>query len=76
MEVAAAGFVVGAPRLLVAKLSAHQDGAGTLQVTLPVIGIKRQGGDQGVGGIADLAQCDQWVFPPEAARSGGPRRDD
>ena len=75
MEVASASFVVRAARLVVAMLRARQDDAGTPQVTLPVIGIKRQGTDQGVGGIADLAQGDQWVFPPEAARSGEPRRD-
>ena len=76
VEATAASFVVGAARLLVAKLSACQDDAGTPQVTLPMIGIKRQGGDQGVGGIADLADGNQRVFPPEAARFGGPRKDD
>lgn len=76
VEATAAGFVVRAARLLIAKLSALQVGAGPLQVTLAVIGVKRQRGDQGVGGIADLAEGEQWVFPPEAARFGGPGRDD
>jgi len=76
VEATAARFVVRTARLLIAKLGALQDRAGTLQVTLPVSGVKRQRGDPGVGGIADLAQRDQWVFPPAAARSGGPRRGD
>jgi len=76
VEVTAAGFVVRAARLVIAALGAPQDDAGTVQVTLPLLGVKRQGGDQCVGGIVDLAQSDQWIFPPEAARFGGPRRDD
>ena len=75
VEVAAAGLVVGAARLLVAMLSALQYVTDALQVTLAVFGVKRQGGDQRVGGIADLAERDQWVFPPASARSGGPRKD-
>ena len=71
-----AGFVVGAARLLIAVLGAHQDGAGPLQVALAVVCVKRQRSDQRIGGIADLAQGDQWIFPPAAARSDGPRRDD
>ena len=38
--------------------------------------IKRKRSDQGVGGVADLAQRDRRVFPPEAARSGGLRIND
>ena len=76
VEFATARFVVRAARLLVAKLGASQDSAGALEVTFPMVGVKWKRGDQGVGGIADLAQRDQWVFPPAAARSGGPRRDD
>ena len=76
VEATAAGFTVRAARLLIAELGAGQDGAGTLQVMRPMVRIKRQRGDQCVGGVADLAQCDQRVFPPEAARSDGPRRDD
>ena len=76
VEATAARFVVRAARLLIAKLGAFQDDAGTLQVTLPVVWVKRQRGDQRVGGVADLAECDQRVFPPEAARFGGPRKDD
>ena len=76
VQATTAGFVVRAARLLIAKLGAFQDGAGSFEVTLPVIGVKQQSGDQSVGSIADLAERDQWVFPPEAARSVGPRRDD
>jgi hypothetical protein len=76
MQVTATGFVVRAPSFLIAKLGALQHGAGSLQVALPVVVVKRQRGDQRVGGVADLAERDQRVFPPEAARCGGPRRDD
>jgi hypothetical protein len=76
MEATAASFVVRAACLLIAELGTSQNGAGTLQVTLLVICVKRQRGDEGVGAVADLAECDQWIFPPEAARFGGPRRDD
>jgi hypothetical protein len=71
LEVAAAGLVVGA-----ACLGAGSDRANPVEVTLPLIGVKGQRRDQGVGGIADLAQRAQWGFPPAAARSGGPGRDD
>ena len=76
VEAPAAGFVVRAACLPIAMLRAHQDGAGTLQMTLSVVCVKRQRGDQCVGGVADLAERDRRVFPPEAAGSGGPRRDD
>jgi hypothetical protein len=76
VEATAARFVMRAARLLIAELGARQDDAGTLQVTLPVLGVKRQRADQCVGGVADLAERDQWVFPPEAAPFGGPRTDD
>jgi len=76
VEATAASFVMRAARLLIAKLGAFQDDAGTFQNTLPVVRVKRQRADQCVGGVADLAERDQWVFPPEAARFGGPRTDD
>ena len=76
VEATAAGFIVRAARLLIANLRAFQDGAGPREVTLAVIGVKRQRADQGVGGVADLAEREQWVFPPAAARCDGPRRDD
>jgi hypothetical protein len=76
MKATAAGFGVRAARLLIAKLGPLQDDAGTLQVTLPVVRVKGQRGDQSVGGVADLAERDQRVFPPEAAQFGAPRRDD
>jgi hypothetical protein len=76
VKATAAGFVVRAARLLIAELGASQDGAGTREVTLTVVRVKRQRGDQCVGGVADLAERDQRIFPPAAARSGRPRRDD
>ena len=75
MEATPPRLVVGAARLLVAKLGALQEEAGTLQVTPPVLGVKRQRGDQGVGGVADLAHGEPRIFPPAAARPGGPGRD-
>jgi hypothetical protein len=41
VEATTAGFVVRATRLPIAVLRADQDGAGTLQVTLPVVCVKR-----------------------------------
>jgi hypothetical protein len=76
METAAAGFDMGAARLFVASLGPKKDGTDTFEVTLPVVRIKRQRADQGVGGVADLAQRDRRVFPPEAAGSGAPGTND
>ena len=76
MQATAAGFVVRAAGLLIAMLGALQDDAGSLQVTLPMVFVKRQRGDQRVGGVADLAERDQRIFPPAVVRFGGPRRDD
>ena len=64
MKVAAASFAMGATCLSVAHLSVLQDGGGALQEGGAGFAIKRKRGDQGVGGIADLAERDQWVFPP------------
>ena len=72
----AAGFGMGAACGLIASLGVLQVSGDVLQVDRAVFDIKRQRSDQGVGGVADLAQRDQRVFPPEAARSDGPRRDD
>ena len=47
-----------------------------MQIGGAVFDIKRERSDQGVGGVADLAQRDRPVFPPEAARSGGLRIND
>jgi hypothetical protein len=74
VEATAAGFVVRTARLLIAVLRAHQDGAGTLQVTLPVVCVKRQCGDLRVGGGADLAQRDGRVFPPCRRAGRSPAR--
>ena len=76
VKATAAGFEVGTTCLLVASLGALQDGRDALQEGGAVFDIKWERGDQRVGGVADLAQGDRRVFPPEAARSGGPRRDD
>ena len=75
-EATAAGFGVGTARLLVAELEVLQVSGDATQVAGAVVGIKRQRRDQRVGGIADLAQRDLQIFPPEAAGSGGPRKDD
>jgi hypothetical protein len=69
-------FEVGATGSLVACLGVLQDGGDALQVGSTGFGIKPQRGDQPIGGVADLAQRDRWVFPPAAAGSGGLRRDD
>ena len=76
VQATAAGLEMGATCLLVARLGALQDGGGALQVGGAVSDIKRERSDQRVGAIADLAQRDRRVFPPEAARPGGLRRDD
>ena len=76
VKVTAAGFAMGATCLLVANLGALQDGGDVFQIGAAGLDIKRQRSDQRVGGVADLAQRERWVFPPAAVRSGGLRRDD
>ncbi len=76
VQATATGFEVGAACLLVACLGAQQVGGDALQVGFAGFGIKRKRGDQRVGGVADLGQRQRPVFPPAAAWSGGPRRDD
>ena len=76
VEATAAGFEVGTTCLVVAPLGALQDGGDALQVGGAGFDIKRKRSDQGVGGVADLAQREQRIFPPAAAWSGGLRRDD
>jgi len=41
MQLTATGFAVRAAGLLIATLGAFQDGAGPLQVTLPMVRVKR-----------------------------------
>lgn len=72
VQATAAGSAVGATCLLVARLGALQVTREALQVGVAGVSVKRERGDQGVGGVADLAQREGWVFPPAAARSGGP----
>ena len=76
VQATAAGFAMRATCSLVARLGTLQDEGDTLQVGGAVGDIKRERSDQGVGGVADLAQRDGRIFPPEAARCGGLGRDD
>ena len=76
VEATAAGFEMGATCLLVTSLGALQDGGDALQESGAVFGVKRERRNQRVGSVADLAQCDRRVFPPAAARSGGPGTND
>ena len=75
VQATAAGSEMRAACLLVASLSALQVGRDALQIGGAGVGIKRERGDQRVGGVANLAQRDGQVFPPGAARFGGPRTD-
>jgi hypothetical protein len=76
VQAAAAGFVVGATRLTIAELGAQQDGTDSFQATPSLVSVKRQRGDQRVGGVANLAQRDCPVFPPGASPSGELRTND
>lgn len=76
VELATAGFEMGPARFLVASLCATQDGGDTLQMAFTVFGIKPQRAHQRIGGVADLAQGDQRVFPPAVPRSASPGKDD
>jgi hypothetical protein len=70
-EATPAGFEMRATCLLVAHLGVLQVSGDVSQVDGAVVDIKRERGDQRVGGVADLAQRDLRIFPPEAAGSGG-----
>lgn len=72
MELATTAFEVRATRLFVACLRPHEDGADTFEVALPLVRVKRQGVHESVGAVANLADCQRWVFPPAAAGFGGP----
>ena len=76
MELATTPFEMRTARLLIAGLSALENGRQSLEVTFAVVGVKRQRGDQAVGGVADLAQSERWVFPPATAPFGGIRTND
>jgi hypothetical protein len=73
---AAAGFEMRPACGLVATLGVLQVSGDAAQVDGAVFDIKRQRAHQRVGGGADLGQRDLRIFPPEAAGSGGPRKDD
>jgi hypothetical protein len=75
-QAAAAGFEVRTTCGLVAMLGVLQVPGDVAQMNRAVFNIKRQRADQRVGGVADLAQRDLRIFPPAAAGSGGPRKDD
>jgi hypothetical protein len=76
VQATTSGFEMRATCLSIAYLGAFQHGRDALQVGCTGFGIKRQRRDQGVGGIADLAQRDGYIFPPVALRFAGPRTDD
>lgn len=76
VQATAAAFEMGPARLLIASLGALQDRGHALEVGKAAFGIKRQRGDQRVGGIAYLAQRERGFFPPAAARFGGLRTND
>ena len=75
-QVPAAGFGMGKTCPLVAGLGVFQVGTNALQVSGAGGGIKPQRRDQGVGGVADLTQRDQRIFPPAVVRSDAPGTDD
>ncbi len=72
MEFTAAPFEMGTARSFIASLCPGKDRADTFEIVLPTVRVKRQGADQRIGAVADLAERDQRVFPPAAAESGGP----
>ena len=74
-EVPDSGLGVGLSRLGVLVLIADQSGRGALETHLPVAWGQRQSVDQRIGGRANLAESDLWIFPPAAAGSGGPGTD-
>jgi len=76
VQTTATAFEMGPARLLIASLGALQDRGHALEVGKAAFGIKRQRGDQRVGGIAYLAQRERGFFPPAAARFGGLRTND
>ena len=76
VELATASFEMRATRGLVAGLGTLEARSRALQVAFAVRGIKPQRAHQRVSGVADLADGDLRVFPPEAARFRGPGTND
>ena len=72
VQATAAGAGMATTGLLVARLGASQDGGDAVEVGGAVVDIKQERSHQRVGGIADLAQRERWVFPPAVAGSGEP----
>jgi hypothetical protein len=76
VEATAARFEVRLTRSLVAGLGIGQVTGDSLQVGGAGCDVKPQRADQGIGGLADLAEREEGIFPPEAVRFGGLGRDD
>ena len=76
MEATTTRFEVRATRSLIASLDVAQVRGDVLQEGGAGLDIKPQRADQSVGGLVDLAEGEQGIFPPAAARFGGPGRDD
>lgn len=73
-EPSAAGLGVADSRLVVAGLSSYQSSAGAFEAAVSGFRVIRKGADENVGGFVNLADRDQGIFPPGAARFGGPGR--
>ena len=76
MELATTGFAMTTTRGFITGLGTLKNRSRSLEITLTLVGIKHQRKHQRVGGVADLAQGDGRIFPPEAARFGGPKTGD
>jgi hypothetical protein len=76
VELAATDFEMGTTRFFVANLGVLKDSGDPLQVGLALVRIQPPRTHQRIGGVAELAHADRWVFPPEAAPFRGLRRDD
>ena len=60
--------------LVVARLGADELAAGPVEVILARVQVIRERMDENVRGLVNLADRDEGIFPPEAARFGGPGR--
>ena len=66
----AASFGVADAGLLVASLGADELAAGPVEVVLARVQVIRERMDENVRGLVNLADRDEGIFPPEAARFG------
>ena len=71
-ETSSAGFCVRTTGLSILVLILGQLFGSSFQALIAVTRRQRQRIDQGIRGGPDLAQGDLQVFPPAAARFGGP----